>query len=82
MCRTLGTLGVLIRMTDETPLLLAPREKFSTLNIFDRKFTVDFPTREDWSTERVDLVALNGLVFFTDGALCRSRAGAGVFSDI
>jgi hypothetical protein len=38
---------VLIKMTDETPLLLAPRDKFVTLNLFDWKFTVDFPTRED-----------------------------------
>jgi hypothetical protein len=28
-----------------------------TLNIFGRKFSVIFPTREDWSTECVDLVA-------------------------
>jgi hypothetical protein len=45
---------VLIRMTDATPLLLAPRDKFVTLNIIDRKFSVDFSTREDWSTECVD----------------------------
>jgi hypothetical protein len=66
---------VLIRMTDETPLLLAPRDKFVTLNIFDRKFSVDFPTREDWCTECVDLVAPDGLVFFTDGFLFGGRAG-------
>jgi ribonuclease HI len=41
-----------------------------TLNIFGRKFSVDFPTIEDWSTECVDLVAPDG------------RAGAGVFSAI
>jgi hypothetical protein len=45
--------------------------------------SVDFlNTKEDWSTECVDLVALDGLVFFTDGSLCEGRAGAGVFSDI
>jgi hypothetical protein len=53
-----------------------------TLNIFDIKFSVDFSTREDWSTECVDLVAPDGLVFFTDGSLCEGKAGAGVFSDI
>jgi hypothetical protein len=57
---------VLIRMTDETPLLLAPRDKFMTLNIYDRKFSVNFPTREDWPTECVDLVAL---VFFAGAEL-------------
>jgi hypothetical protein len=41
-----------------------------TLNRFGRKFSVDFPTREDWSTEWVGLVAPDGLVFFTDGSLC------------
>jgi hypothetical protein len=40
-----GFSEVLIRMTDETPLFLAPRDKFVTLNIFDRKFSVNFPTR-------------------------------------
>jgi hypothetical protein len=73
---------VLTRMTDETPLLLAPREKFVTHYIFGRKFSVDFPTREDWSAECVDLVAPDGLVFLTGESLCEGRAGAGVFSDI
>jgi hypothetical protein len=74
--------GVLIRMTDETPLLLAPRDKFVTLNIFDRKFSVNFPTTEDWSTKCVDLVVPDGLVFFSDGSLCGGRADSSVFSDI
>jgi hypothetical protein len=53
-----GHSEVLIRMIDEMPLLLAPRDKFLTLNVFDRKFSVDFPpTRDDWSAECVDLVA-------------------------
>jgi hypothetical protein len=52
------------------------------LNIFGREFSVDFPTREDWSTECVDLIAPYGLVFFTDGSLCDDRACACVFSDI
>jgi hypothetical protein len=77
-----GHSEVLIKMTDEMPLLLALRDKFETLNIFGNKFSVDFPTREDWSTECVDLVAPDGLIFFTDGSLCEGRAGAGVFSDI
>jgi hypothetical protein len=63
-------------MTDETPLLLASRDKFVTLNIFARKFSVD------WYTDCVDMGAPDGLIFFTDGCLCRARAGAGVFSNI
>jgi hypothetical protein len=38
-------------MLYEAPLLLAQRDKLVALNIFDRKYSVDFPTREDWSTE-------------------------------
>jgi hypothetical protein len=53
-----------------------------THNIIDRKFSVDCPGREDWSTKCVDLVAPDGLVFFTDGSLCESRVSAGVFSNI
>jgi hypothetical protein len=37
---------VFIGITDETPLLLSPRDNFVTLNLFDRKFSVDFPTKE------------------------------------
>jgi hypothetical protein len=40
----------LIKMTDEMPprdKLLSPRDKFVTPNIFGRKFSVDFPTKEE-----------------------------------
>jgi hypothetical protein len=77
-----GHSEVLIKMTDEMPLLLAPRDKFATLKIFGRKFSVHIPTRQEWSTECVDLVASDGFVFFTDGSLCEGRDGASVFSDI
>jgi hypothetical protein len=59
---------VLIKITDELPLLLAPRDKFVSINIFDRRFSVDFPTREDFFTECADLVAPDRLVFLTDGS--------------
>jgi hypothetical protein len=77
-----GHSEVLIKITDEMLLLLARRDKFVTLNIFDKKFSVDFLTREDWSTKCVDLVAPDGLIFFTDGSFCEFRADASVFSDI
>jgi hypothetical protein len=64
----------------KTELLLAQKDQFVPFNIF-RKFSFDFPSREGWSTGCVDLVAPDQIIFFTDGSLCRSRAGDGVFSD-
>jgi hypothetical protein len=52
---------VLIKMTDK----MAPRDKFVTLNIFGKKFSIDCPTREGWSTKCVNLVEPGGLIFFT-----------------
>jgi hypothetical protein len=51
-------------------VLIGSKDQFVTLDIFERKFFVDFPTREDLSTECVDLVAPDGLVVFTDGSPC------------
>jgi hypothetical protein len=45
-----GYSKVLIKMADEKSLLVAPKDTFVTLNIFERTFSVDFLTREDWST--------------------------------
>jgi hypothetical protein len=42
-----GHSEVLIKITDEIPLLLAARDKFATLNIFDRKFSVDIPNKRE-----------------------------------
>jgi ribonuclease HI len=61
---------------------LLTMDKFGAPNLFDRIFSVDIPTREDWFTECVDLVAPDGLVFFTDGTLCEGTAGAGILSYI
>jgi hypothetical protein len=43
----LGHSEVLIKLTDEMPVLLAPRENFGFLNIFDKKFSVNF---SKWKT--------------------------------
>jgi hypothetical protein len=37
--------GVLMKITDGMTLLLAPRDKFVALYIFDRKFSADFPNK-------------------------------------
>jgi hypothetical protein len=47
--------------------------------ITDRKFSVSFPTREDWVENNQWLAADN--VFYTVGSLCEELAGSGVFSD-
>jgi hypothetical protein len=69
-------------MVEESRTEKCSKTPFVAPNIFDRKFYVDLPTREDWSTECVDLVAPDGLVFFTDVYLYGGRAVVGVFFDI
>jgi hypothetical protein len=68
-----GLSEVLIKMTEKMPLFLVPRDKFVTLQISGRTFSVDFPTIEDWSTECVDLVAPDGLVFLLMDLFARAE---------
>jgi hypothetical protein len=75
-----GYSEVLIKMINETSQLLAPRDKFGTPNIFDRKFSFDFPSGE--VVLRDVSIWLYQINFLTDGSLYGGRAGIGVFSDI
>jgi hypothetical protein len=56
-----GHSEVLIKMTDEIPLLLAPRHKIVTLNIFGTKFSISISLQQR--------VAPDGFVFYTDELL-------------
>jgi ribonuclease HI len=67
------------KMVKFNSLLNAPNDCMISQIITNRKFSVLFPTREDWVENSQWLAADNN--FFTDGSLCEDLAGSGVFSD-
>jgi hypothetical protein len=86
LCAELWALrGLLIKMTDEIPLLLAPRDQFVTL-IYSIGNILSITLQERIGLRNVLIwlhrMDLSPIVFFTHGSLCGDRAGAGVFSDI
>jgi hypothetical protein len=44
---SIGKSVILSRMTEENPVLLAPCDKTEPTNVFERRFSVKFPSRSD-----------------------------------
>jgi hypothetical protein len=57
--------------TEDFSLLLAPSDSMLPLEVFDRKYLVEYPSREIWLSEAE--------AWHTDGSLYECRAGSGVF---
>jgi hypothetical protein len=51
------------------------------LEVFDRKYLVEYPSREILLSEAEAWVASDGLKFYTNGSVFEGRAGSGVFSE-
>jgi ribonuclease HI len=78
---TIGHSEIIEEMIDEFPFLLARTDKIIPTDVFDRKFSVEFPARNDWYDQEMLIMPPGGIVIYTDGSFCDGRAGAGVYSE-
>jgi hypothetical protein len=65
--------------TEDFPVLLAPSDSMLPLEVFDRKYLVQYPSREIWLSETEAWLPSDGPKFYTDGFLFEGRAGSRVF---
>jgi hypothetical protein len=61
--------------------VLAPSDNILPMEVFDRKYLAEYPSREIRLSEAEAWFPSDGLKFYTDGFLFESRAGSGVFSE-
>jgi hypothetical protein len=74
-------LSAIFKMTTEDFLvLLAPSDSILPLKVFDRKYLVEYPSREIWLSEAEAWLPSDGLNFYTDGSLFEGRAGSASFA--
>jgi hypothetical protein len=46
-----GHFAILKKATEDFPVLLAPSDSMLPLEVFDRKYLVEYPSREIWLSE-------------------------------
>jgi hypothetical protein len=63
--------------TEEFPGLLAPSDSMLPLEVFDRKYLVEYSSREIWLSEAEAWLISDGLKFYTDSSLIEGRVGSG-----
>jgi hypothetical protein len=52
--------------TEDFPVLLAPSDSMLPLEVFDRKYLVEYPSREIWLSEAEAWLPSDGLKFYTE----------------
>jgi hypothetical protein len=52
--------------TEDFPVLLAPSDSMLLLEVFDRKYLVEYPSTEIWLSEAETWLPSDGLNFYTD----------------
>ncbi|VEN58452.1 unnamed protein product [Callosobruchus maculatus] len=72
-----GHSTTLAELHEDSPILLARSDIVSPTHRFNRKFTVVFPSREEWESRERQLIEGGGQVWYTDGSLAREGSGSG-----
>jgi hypothetical protein len=67
--------------TDNFLVLLVPSDSMLPLEVFDRKYLVEYPSKEIWLSETEAWFACDGLILYTDASMFEDRVGSGVFSE-
>jgi hypothetical protein len=65
--------------TEDFTVLLAPSDCMLPLEVFDRKYLVEYPSREIWLSKTEAWLPSDGLKFYTDGSLFEGRASSEFF---
>jgi hypothetical protein len=67
--------------TEDFPVLLAPSVSMLPLEVFNRKYLVEYPSKKIWLSAAEAWLLSDGFKFYTYGSLFEDRAGSGVFSE-
>jgi hypothetical protein len=68
-------------MIKESPIIEDKTDIITHMNVFDRRFIVQFPIREFWMDQTENVTMSDEITCYRDGSYCDNRSGAGVFSD-
>jgi hypothetical protein len=67
------------RTTEDFLVLLASSDRLLPLEVFDRKYLVEYSSKEIWLSEAEAWLPSDGPKFYTDGSLFEGRAGSEAF---
>ncbi|CAH1974332.1 unnamed protein product [Acanthoscelides obtectus] len=73
-----GHTAILVELDREDPVLLSRGDRITPKYRFNRKFIVEYPTREEWDAGSRGLSEVSGQVWYTDGSVTEEGSGAGV----
>jgi hypothetical protein len=68
-----GHSAIFKMVTEDFPVLLVPSHSMLPLEVFDRKYLVEYPSREIWLSEAEAWLPSDGLKFYTSGVFFRKN---------
>jgi hypothetical protein len=65
--------------TEDFPVLLATSDSMLPLQVFDRKYLVEYPSRKIWLSKAEASLPFDVLKFYTDGSFFGGKVDSVVF---